>query len=141
MTSMACASSPPSSWPAARDRAGSWNTGCRVVAGVEVTARGCDVRFIVTNLPGRAKHLYDKLYCARGQAENLIKDIKTYTKSDRTSCHKWQANQFRLFLHLGACWLLHSLRRRAPKRTHWRGATFQTVGEAFLKAAARVTET
>ncbi len=121
-------------------QAGSWDRERRIVARVEATARGADVRFIVTNLPGKAKWLYEKAYCARGQAENLIKDMKTYTKSDRTSCHRWQANQFRLFLHMGAYWLLHSLRRSAPKRSPWRGATFETIRLVFLKIAARVEE-
>jgi hypothetical protein len=52
-------------------------------------AQGTDVRYIVTNLPGRAKHLYEKVYCPRGNMENLIKEHKLYTKSDRTSCHRW----------------------------------------------------
>ena len=69
----------------------------RVVARVEATSKGADIRFIVTNLPGRAKLLYEKIYCARGRMENMIKDHKLYTKSDRTSCHRWEANQFRLF--------------------------------------------
>ena len=43
-----------------------------------------------------------EVYCARGRMENLIKDMKLYTRSDRTSCHRWEANQFRLFLHMGA---------------------------------------
>ena len=60
--------------------------------------QGSDTRFIVTNLPGRAKVLYEKVYCARGRMENLIKDMKLYTRSDRTSCHRWEANQFRMFL-------------------------------------------
>ena len=42
-----------------------------------------------------------------------IKDMKLYTRSDRTSCHRWEANQFRLFLHMGAYW--HELRGAAPK--------------------------
>ena len=121
-------------------QAGSWTKARRVIARVEASDRGCDARFIVTNLEGRARHLYEKAYCKRGQAENLIKDMKTYTKSDRTSCHRWQANQFRLLLHMAAYWLLHSLRRAAPKRSLWRGATFQTLRGAFLKIAARVTE-
>jgi hypothetical protein len=121
-------------------RADSWTKERRVLARVEATARGADARFVVTNLPGRAKPLYEKLYCARGKAENLIKDMKRYTKSDRTSCHRWQANQFRLFLHMGAYWLLHRLRRLAPRKSLWRGATFQTLRNAFLKIAARVTE-
>ena len=60
--------------------------------------------------------LYEKVYCARGRMENLIKDMKLYTRSDRTSCHRREANQFRLFLHMGAYWLLHELRGAAPKR-------------------------
>jgi hypothetical protein len=121
-------------------QAGSWNRARRIVARVEATPKGADVRYIVTDLPGKAKWLYEKAYCARGQAENLIKDMKTYTKSDRTSCHRWQANQFRLFLHMGAYWLLHSLRRSAPKRSPWRRATFETIRLAFLKIAARIEE-
>ena len=121
-------------------RAGSWDKERRVIARVEATSKGADVRFVVTDLPGRAKVLYEKAYCARGQAENLIKDMKTYTKSDRTSCHRWQANQFRLILHMGAYWLLHSLRRSAPRRSPWRRATFQTIRLTFLKIAARITE-
>jgi hypothetical protein len=66
--------------------------------------------------------------------------MKTYTKSDRTSCHRWQANQFRLFLHMGAYWLLHGLRRSAPKRSPWRRATFETIRLTFLKIAARIDE-
>lgn len=120
--------------------ADSWSKERCIIARVEASGRGCDTRFIVTNLPGRAKHLYEKIYCQRGQAENLIKDMKTYTKSDRTSCHRWQANQFRLFLHLAAYWLLHSLRRLAPKRSRWRNASFQTVRLALLKIAVRITE-
>ena len=59
------------------------------------------------NLPGRAKLLYEKVNCARGRMENMIKEHKLYIKSDRTSCHRWEAKQFRLFLHTGAYWLLH----------------------------------
>ena len=81
------------------------------IARVEATARGTDVRFVVTNLPGRAKLFYEKVYCARGRMENMIKEHKLYTKSDRTSCHRWEANQFRLFLHTGAYWPLHQLRQ------------------------------
>jgi len=121
-------------------RAGSWDKERRVIARVEASAQGADVRFVVTYLPGKAKALYEKVYCARGQAENLIKDMKTYTKSDRTSCHRWQANQFRLFLHMGAYWLLHTLRQTAPKRSPWRKATFETIRLTFLKIAARFTE-
>ena len=103
-------------------QAKSWSRERKVVARVEATARGTDVRFVVTNLPGRAKLLYERVYCARGRMENMIKEHKLYTKSDRTSCHRWEANQFRLFLHTAAYWLLHQLRRTAPRRSPWRTA-------------------
>ena len=104
----------------------SWARQEKVIARVEATELGTDARFIVTNLTGRGKHLYEKVYCARGCMENLIKDMKLSTRSDKTACSRWQANQFRLFLHMGAYWLLHSVRMAAPKRSRWRGATFAT---------------
>ena len=118
-------------------QAKSWSCERKVVARVEATARGTDVRFVVTNLPGRAKLLYER---ARGRMENMIKEHKLYTKSDRTSCHRWEANQFRLFLHTAAYWLLHQLRRTAPHRSPWRTATFETLRRAFLKIAVRIEE-
>ncbi len=121
-------------------RAKSWSRERKVIARVEATSKGTDVRFIVTNLSGRAKVLYEKVYCARGRMENMIKEHKLYTKSDRTSCHRWEANQFRLFLHTGAYWLLHQLRQAAPRRSLWRKATFETIRRAFLKIAVRIEE-
>ena len=121
-------------------RAREWSQSRLCVARVEATDMGQDARFIVTNLEGRGKVLYEKVYCARGAAENLIKDMKLYTRSDKTACSRWQANQFRLFLHMGAYWLLHTLRRAAAKRSMWRGATFDTIRRAFVKIAVRVEE-
>ena len=120
--------------------AGSWSRKRKVIARVEATPMGTDARFIVTNLQGRGKTLYEKVYCARGSMENLIKDIKLYTRSDKTACSRWEANQFRLFLHMGAYWLLHSLRRAAPKKSRWYGATFETIRRSFIKVAVRVEE-
>jgi hypothetical protein len=95
----------------------------------------------VTNLPGgRAKKLYQGLYCARGQAENHIKAWKNHLAADRTSCHKAEANQFRLFLHAGACWLLWSLRRVMPRRSSWRLMQFDTLRLRLIKIAARGVE-
>ena len=85
--------------------AGSWNRERRVVARLEATARGFDARYIVTSLGGDARHLYEDIYCARGQAENLIKLHKGQLASDRTSCQSPIANQFRLVLHTAAYWL------------------------------------
>ena len=83
---------------------------------------------------------HEKVFCARGNAENLIKDMKRLTRSDKTACSHWQANQFRLFLHVGAYWLLHSLRQAAPKRSRWRGATFELIRRTFVKVAVRVEQ-
>jgi Transposase DDE domain group 1 len=121
-------------------QAGSWARAEKVIARVEATEKGNDVRFVVTNLSGRGKVLYEKVYCARGRMENLIKDMKLYTRSDKTACSRWEANQFRLFLHMGAYWLLHSVRLAAPKKSRWRGATFETIRTVFVKIAVRVEE-
>ena len=85
-----------------------------------------------------AKH--EAVYCARGQAENLVKAHKVHLASDRTSCSKATANQFRLVLHTAAYWLLHTLRGLAPKRSFWCAAQFDTLRLALIKVAARVTE-
>src|SRR6266436_5586533 len=104
-------------------------------------AEGTDTRFIVTNLEGgRAKPLYERLYCARGQAENHIKAWKNHLAADRTSCHEATANQFRLFLHAGAYWLLWSMRRLMPKGSAWRVMQFDTLRLRLIKIAARVVE-
>ena len=123
-----------------RYQAKSWSCARTVIARIEATPKGVDARFVVTNLGGRAKRLYDHGYCARGRMENMIKDHKLYTKSDRTSCHRWEANQFRLFLHTGAYWLLHGLRQAAPRKSRWRNATFETLRRTFLKIAVRIEE-
>lgn len=121
-------------------QARSWAEPEKVIARVEATALGTDARFIVTTLAGRGKVLYEHVYCARGRMENLIKDMKLYTRSDKTACHRWEANQFRLFLHMGAYWLLHSVRLAAPRKSRWRGATFETIRCTFVKIAVRVEE-
>ena len=95
--------------------AGQWHRERRVVARLEAAARGLDTRFVVTSFEGAPASLYETVYCARGQAENLIKMHKTELASDRTSCLSPSANQFRLILHTGAYWLLHGLLAAAPK--------------------------
>lgn len=123
-----------------RYAADSWSKKRLCLARVEATGLGTDARFIVTNLTGRAKHLYEKVYCARGCAENLIKDFKLHTRAGKTACHRWQANQMRLLLHLGAYWLLHTLRRSTPAKSAWHNATFATIRATFVKVAVRVEE-
>jgi len=112
----------------------------RVIARIEASRQGSDTRFVVTNLTGTPRWLYEILYCGRGQAENLIKAHKLHLASDRTSCSKATANQFRLLVHTAAYWLLHTLKGLAAKTSFWRDAQFDTIRLAFIKVAARVTE-
>jgi hypothetical protein len=118
----------------------SWKVERRVVARVEAGPQGADSRFIVTNLAGLPKSLYEKVYCARGQAENLIKAHKLHLASDRTSCTKATANQFRLLIHTAAYWLMLGLRGLAPPTSFWRDAQFDTIRLCLIKIAGRVTE-
>src|SRR6266480_4134286 len=123
------------------DAAQSWSRVERIIARVEAGLEGTDTRFIVTSLEGgRAKHLYQRLYCARGQAENHIKAWKNHLAADRTSCHAAEANQFRLFLHAGAYWLLWSMRRVMPKHSVWRVMQFDTLRLRLVKLAAGIVE-
>jgi hypothetical protein len=117
-----------------------WNRERQVIARVEASAQGSDSRFVVTNLKGAPRWLYEEVYCARGQAENLIKAHKLHLASDRTSCSRATANQFRLLVHTAAYWLLHTLRSLAPKTSFWREAQFDTIRLALVKVAGRVTE-
>ena len=123
------------------DGAASWSRVERIIARVEVGDQGADTRFIVTNLAGgKARALYEDVYCRRGAAENHIKSWKTHLAADRTSCTKATANQFRLFLHAGAYWLMWGLRAAMPKRSRFAGAQFDTLRLRLIKIAARVVE-
>ncbi|AOF97416.1 IS1380 family transposase [Sphingobium sp. RAC03] len=121
----------------------SWGpTKRRVVARIEASTMGLDIRFVVTSIElGSAEHIYDTLYCARGQAENLIKLHKTQLKSDRTSCRSANANQMRLILHTAAYWLMWKLRQAVPATAALRNAEFATIRIRLIKVAARVVET
>jgi hypothetical protein len=121
------------------DGAASWDRVERIIARIEAGPQGVDTRFIVTSLEGiSGRTVYQDIYCARGQAENHIKGWKTHLAADRTSCCRAGANQMRLFLHLGAYWLMWSLRALMPRRCRWRVAQFDTLRLRLIKLAARV---
>jgi hypothetical protein len=125
-----------------RYAAKSWSHTRRVVARIEVTRKGADVRYIVTNIKGgRARHLYEKVYCARGQAENLIKRHKTQLASDRTSCRSPLANQMRLILHTAVYWLMRTIQAAIPRGESLVSGEFSTIRLRLLKIAVRVYET
>jgi Transposase DDE domain group 1 len=130
------------SYAETRYGAKSWRCERRVAARIEASAKGLDIRYVVTNIAsGSAEWLYDTLYCARGQAENLIKLHKTQLASDRTSCRLPLANQLRLMLHTGAYWLMLKVRDAIPKPQPLATAEFTTLRIRLIKIAARVVET
>lgn len=122
-------------------QAGTWPHPRRVVIKVEVTEKGTNTRFIVTDLVrAPAQRLYQRVYCARGQMENYIKDHKRALHSDRTSCHRFLANQFRLLLHSAAYVLLWALRAEVLGRSSWSRVRFETLQLRLLKLGACVKE-
>jgi hypothetical protein len=122
-------------------RAKSWKNDRRAVARIEATTKGLDIRFVVTSIEtGSAEHIYETLYCARGQAENLIKLHKAQLASDRTSCRSPLANQMRLILHTAAYWLMLTVRDTIPKAHALATAEFATIRLRILKLGARVIE-
>jgi hypothetical protein len=125
-----------------RHQAKSWKRERRVVARIEATRLGLDIRYVVSNIAtGTAEWLYADLYCQRGQAENLIKLHKAQLASDRTSCRAATANQMRLVLHTAAYWLILAVRDAIPKAYALAKAEFTTIRLRLLKVAARVIET
>jgi len=116
--------------------AGSWHRKRRIIAKAEYTAKGANPRYVVTNLNGKTKALYDKLYCARGEMENRIKEQQLDLFADRTSCHAWWPNQFRLLLSSLAYILLESIRRLALKGTELAHAYVGTLRLKLLKIGA-----
>ena len=120
----------------------SWKRDRRVAARIEATRLGLDIRYVVTSIAtGTAEWLYADLYCARGQAENLIKLHKAQLASDRTSCRAPAANQMRLFLHTAAYWLILTVRDAIPKTHALAKAEFNTIRLRIIKCAARISET
>lgn len=122
-------------------KAGSWQNSQRIIVKVEVSDKGTNIRYIVTDLRHACtRHLYEEVYCARGAMELRIKEHKTYLRSDRMSCSKFSANQFRLFLHSAAYVLLHNLQTQTLCGTQYAKSTFKTIREKIIKVAAYVKE-
>ncbi len=122
-------------------QAKSWSRSRRIVCKVEISDQGLNVRFVVTNLKQpRSQQLYDLIYCGRGQMENFIKNHKTFLHSDRTSCHTFLANAFRLILHSAAYILLHGFAEKALEGTPWRHSQFNILQLRLLKVAVKVEE-
>jgi len=120
----------------------SWSRARRVVAKAEHLAKGANPRFIVTSLTGddaAARELYEKIYCARGEMENRIKECQLDLMADRTSAATLRANQLRLWFSSLAYVLVTALRRLALKGTELQDATAGTIRLKLLKLGALVT--
>ncbi len=118
--------------------ADSWNTPRRVITRLEHGSQGNNPRFVVTNLEGNAVQLYERLYCARGEAENRIKEAQLDLFGTRASCHRFAANQLRLLLAALAYTLMHRLRELALKDSELERATAATIRSRLLKIGAAI---
>ena len=115
-----------------------WDKPRRVIVKAEHTAGGSNPRYVVTNLTGSPQHLYDALYCLRGDMENRIKEQQLDLFADRTSCHDWWPNQYRVLLSAFAYVLLNTLRRIALAGTELARAYVGTIRLKLLKIGAVV---
>jgi hypothetical protein len=128
----------------------SWSRSRRVIGKAEVTAQGANPRFIVTNLPGAGfkddkdktrfmpARLYEELYCARGEMENVLKQQVLDLHADRMSTHYLASNQLRLWLAAFAYLLLERVRTLGLAGTELAHATVGSVRLRLLKVAAQV---
>jgi hypothetical protein len=118
--------------------AATWNCPRRVIVKAEHLDKGANPRFVVTNLPGDPRQLYEDLYCQRGQMENRIKEQQLGLFADRTSCHDFVANQFRVLLSAAAYVLVETLRRQGLAGTELQTAQVDTIRLKVLKIGARI---
>jgi hypothetical protein len=116
----------------------SWDTTRRVIVKAEHSSHGANPRFVVTNLPQTDQYLYDKIYCARGDMENRIKDQQLDLFAKRASSHRWWPNQFRQLLSGLAYTLFEGLRARALKNTALAKASPNRIRLTLLKIGAVV---
>ena len=116
-----------------------WKYARYVIVKAEHTPRGPNPRFIVTNLPGSPQSLYDEMYCARGDMENRIKEKQLDLFADRTSCHGFWPNQFRVLLSALAYVLMETIRRLGLYRTELASAQCGTIRLKLLKIGAIIT--
>ncbi|MBV8576216.1 MAG: IS1380 family transposase [Acetobacteraceae bacterium] len=120
----------------------SWSRKRRVIGKAEWTSGKPNPRFIVTSLAaadGDARHLYEAVYCARGEMENHIKECQLDLFADRTSTATMMANQLRLWFASMAYVLVESLRRGALQVTELANATCGTIRRKLFKIGALVT--
>jgi hypothetical protein len=115
-----------------------WERERRVILKAEHTEQGANPRFVVTNLLGAGQALYEQRYCARGEMENRIKEQQLGLFADRTSCHDFAANQFRVLLSAAAYVLMEHIRRHGLAGTELARAQVNTIRLKLLKIGGRL---
>jgi hypothetical protein len=116
----------------------SWGRERRIITRLEHDAHGANPRFVVTSLKDDAQTLYEQRYCARGEAENRIKEAQLDLFGRRASCHKYHANQLRLLLAALAYTLMVKLRRLGLQGTELAKACTATIRTRLLKIGAAI---
>jgi len=121
-----------------RYQADSWRRVRRVVGKAEITPEGENRRFVVHTLRNTTPREAYEFYAQRGDMENRIKELKLAIKMDRTSCHRFLANAFRVLLYVAA-YLLWVALRECLAGTELAQAQVFTLRERLLKVAGFVT--
>lgn len=120
-------------------KAGTWKHAQRVIAKIEVSADGTNIRFVVTSNRNNSAETIYKHYCRRGEMELWIKDLK-YFKADRMSCNTYRANYFRLFLYAAAFVLAHRMKHTVFKDTQVERFTMDSLIKRIMLSAVYIIE-
>lgn len=120
-------------------KANSWKRKQRVVAKVEVSSEGTNIRFVVTKNRNNAPETIYKRYCERGEMELWIRDLK-YFRADRMSCNSYRANYFRLFLYAAAFVVAHDMKHTLFKGTGVEKFTMDSFIKRIMLSAVYIVE-
>ena len=117
-------------------KAKSWKHEKRIIGKAEFNKHGSNHRYVITNMNHAPQELYEEVYCMRGDMENRIKEQQLALFADRTSAHKWWANQFRLLLSSLAYILIQYIREAFLKNTLLASSQADTIRLKLLKVGA-----
>ncbi len=120
-------------------KASSWKYKQRVIAKIEVSAEGTNIRFVVTKNRNNSAETIYRRYCGRGEMELWIKDLK-YFRADRMSCNSYCANCFRLFLHAAAYVMAHRVKHTVFKETEIERFTMDSFIKRIMLSAVYIVE-
>ena len=126
-------------------KAKTWDVDRKVIARILIfrTKKGelvTNIRYIVTSIERKhaPKYFYTRIYAKRGQAENIIKEVKLYLKADRQSCKKLEGNKFRLILHGLSHWLFVGISRAIPAHSKHKRLSIPRLQTLLIKIAVQM---